>query len=80
MSYLHRLTGKGKKDRRTKQSIKYDRWDLQVADQIRNEVKDYVIAEQDLSKVTPTGIEAMNDTLFALYKACLLYTSDAADE
>jgi len=69
MSYLHRLTGKGKKDRRTKQSIKYDRWDLQVADQIRNEVKDYVIAEQDLSKVTPTGIEAMNDTLFALYKA-----------
>lgn len=70
MSYLNRLTRKSKKkDHRTKQSIKFDRWDLQVAQQIRREVKDYVIAEQDLSKVTPTGIEAMNDALFALYKA-----------
>lgn len=69
MSYLNRMSGRGRKEKRTKQSVKYDRWDLQVAQQIRKEVKDYVIAEQDLSKVTPTGIEAMNDALFALYKA-----------
>jgi uncharacterized protein with von Willebrand factor type A (vWA) domain len=70
MSYLNKLTkGSKKKDSRTKQAIKYDRWDLQVAQQIRREVKDYVLAEQDLSKATPTGIEAMNDTLFSLYKA-----------
>jgi len=69
MSYLDRYKSKGKKDKREKQSIKYDRWDLQTANQIRREVKDYLIAEQELANVVDTGIEAMNDTLFSLYKA-----------
>jgi len=69
MSYLDRYKNNKNKDKRKKQSIKYDRWDLQTAKQIRDEVRDYLIAEQELGSKVQTGIEAMNDALFALYKA-----------
>lgn len=71
MSYLDKYkNSRGKrKDQRTEQSIKFDRWDLHTANQIRREVKDYKVAEHDLGQAVDTGIEAMNDALFALYKA-----------
>lgn len=58
-----------KKRTKLKQSIRVDRWDMQTASQIRREVKDFVVAENDLGNAVETGIEAMNDALFALYKA-----------
>lgn len=70
MSYLDRFAKKSKaKDTRSRQAINVDKWDRFTADQIRREVRDYVVAENDLSKKVETGIEAMNDALFALYKA-----------
>jgi uncharacterized protein with von Willebrand factor type A (vWA) domain len=69
MSYLDRYKGYKKKDSRSKQSIKFDRWDQHTANQIRREVRDYLIAEQELGEKVDTGIEAMNDALFSLYKA-----------
>lgn len=69
MSYLDRYKNTNKRDKRSKQSIQADRWDMYTADQIRREVRDYMIAERDLGDAVSTGIEAMNDALFAMYKA-----------
>jgi hypothetical protein len=70
MSFLDRYKDvKPKKDGRSRQSINTDKWDRLTANQIRSEVRDYLVAENSLQANVDTGIEAMNDTLFALYKA-----------
>ena len=60
---------KVRKDPNNKFSVKHDKWDKRTANQISSEVKAYTLAEKELSKAVDTGYEAMNDTLFALFKA-----------
>lgn len=60
---------KVREDTSTKFAISHDKWDKRTADQISSEVRDYVLAEQELARKVDTGYEAMNDTLFALFKA-----------
>ena len=58
-----------RKDPASKQCVEVNKWDQQTQDQILDQVKDYVIAAQELGDKVDTGWEAMSDTLMAMFKA-----------
>lgn len=62
-------TRQGKKDPETRYTVQRDKWDRKVVDSLDKEMKEYILASKDLGDFTPTGYEAMADTLLSLFKA-----------
>jgi len=58
-----------RKNPAAKSCIEGNKWDQQTQAQIMDQVKDYLIAAQELSGKVDTGWEAMSDTLMAMFKA-----------
>jgi uncharacterized protein with von Willebrand factor type A (vWA) domain len=71
MSFLDEFLGQSKEVRRdptTKFALEGNKWDEKTKGLIAEQVREYVIANQQLSDKVETGHEAMSDTLLALFK------------
>jgi uncharacterized protein with von Willebrand factor type A (vWA) domain len=70
LNEFFRTPKKTKKNQDNKYAIKHDRWDLDDYRRIHSEVKDFSVAEKDLTKIAGApGSAAMADEFFSLVKA-----------
>lgn len=69
-------TRSGKKDPETRYTVSRDKWDRRMVDDLETEMKEYNLAAKDLGEATPTGHEAMDDTLLSLFKVQPHFKSD----
>lgn len=58
-----------RKDPSSKYCIESNKWDRQTKDEVEEQVKDYILATDELTNKVSTGYEAMSDTLLTLFKA-----------